>query len=282
MVSHLTRPSMNRIFKQPLKFIFPFLFLHYINPVISQKRNLPSDSLSKYSYTIFGQIGKTPMLDMGTCFFLKNQSKLFLITAKHVLYDCDTSSKIERKKFEIATVFLPTNFEFVQFKVPVQNDSCLVYYKDSDLIVFQIDNSWFDKVNAIDSFILPPFKKIGKMTIYGQGMRGDSSYLGFDKQHNIELKAKTFKYYTNCPSPDSNYVDTIHHFIETKELEIGNWMKGFSGSPVFLQDAKSKRWRFCGVFVQALYRISDELPGGLVLVTPRYVIELLNKFYLKN
>lgn len=222
------------------------------------------------------------MLDMGTCFFLKNQSKLFLVTAKHVLYTCDSISKTERSKFEIATVFLPVNVEFIQFRIPAQNDSCIVFYKDPDLIIFQIESKWSDKVNTIDSFILPPFKKVGKITIYGQGMRGDSSYLGFDKQHNIELKAKTFKYFTNCPVPDSNYLDTVHHFVETKKLEVGNWMKGFSGSPVFLQDAKSKSWRFCGVFVQALYRISDKLPGGLVLVTPRYVLESVNKFFIKN
>jgi hypothetical protein len=185
-------------------------------------------------------------------------------------------TKTQLPKFEIATIFLPANFEFIQFKIPTLNDSCIIEYKDPDLFVIKIDNKWLNKINTVDQFILPPFKKYGKLTIFGQGMKSDSSYTGFDKQHNIELKEKSFKFYTNCPVPDGNYIDTIHHFVETKQITVGNWMKGFSGSPVFLQDIKSKKWRLCGVFVQALYGISDELPGGLILVTPNYVLKSVN------
>lgn len=75
--------------------------------------------------------------------------------------------------------------------------------------------------------------------------------------------------------PDSNYVDTIHHFISTKELTFGSWMKGFSGSPVFLQEKKSKKWRFCGILIGGCTGILVQgsnskpdklLPGGLILL----------------
>jgi hypothetical protein len=258
------------------KFSFFIFFVHFAIFGNAQKLSFPSDSLSKYSYTIFGQIGKTPQLDMGTCSFYEKSGNLFLITAKHVVYSCDSLTKKQIPKFEIASVFIPTDFQLLQFKVPALGDSCIVDYKDPDLFVFKVENKWIGKVNTIGQFIIPPLKGFGKLTIFGQGMKGDSSYLRFDQQHKIELKQNSFKFYSNPPVPDSNYVDTVHHFVETKEITVGNWMKGFSGSPVFLQDKKSNKWRFCGVFVQAIYRISDDLPGGLILVSPSFVFATID------
>lgn len=242
----------------------------------AQDVSFPSDSLSKYSYTIVGQIGKSPELGMGTCSFYEKNGELFLITAKHVLYTCDSITTKQIPKFKIATVFIPTSIQFLQFKVPELNDSCIVDYKDPDLFICKIEDKWIGKVNTIGRFVMPPLIKYGKITIFGQGMKRDSLYMGFDKQHNIELRPNTFKFYLNTPVPDSNYIDTIHHFIETKGISTGTWMKGFSGSPVFLQDKNLNRWRFCGVFVQGLYRVSAKLPGGLILVSPSFVFATID------
>ncbi len=261
-----------------------FLLLACCSTVKSQNKGLPSDSLKKFSYTIFGTMvanGKA-VLDMGTCFFLRKNGNLVLVTAKHVLYDCDSSTQIMTPKFRNASVFLPNGFEFINFTVPEIKDTCVLYYKDPDLIVLSIDNKWMGKVNTVDKFILPPFRKFGRLTLFGQGMKGDNStYLRFDEQHNIELKEKKFKFYTNTPTPDSTYLDTIHYFVETREVVSGSWMKGFSGSPVFLQEEKTKKWRLCGVFVQSLYKISDELPGGLILVNPNYMTSFIDATFEK-
>jgi hypothetical protein len=178
------------------------------SPLKSQNNNLPSDSLSRFSYTIFGQMGNTPVLDMGTCSFIKSNENIFLITAKHVLYHCDSLTKKLSPKFNIALVYLPENSGFIQFEIPETHDSCTVDYKDLDLFIFKIDNKWRNKINTIEDFILPTFKKYGKMEIFGQGLIGDSTYIGFDKQHNFELKEKSFIFYANAPSPDSKYIDT--------------------------------------------------------------------------
>jgi len=267
--------------------IFPkFLLIVYFGCLTlvgqSQSTSISSDSISKYSYTIFGQIGKTPQLDMGTCSFFEKNGDLFLITAKHVLFSCDSLTNKQVPKFEIVTIFLPADFQFLQFRIPILNDSCIIDYKDPDLFVHEVDNSWIGKVNTIGRFVKPPIQNFGKLEIFGQGMKGDSSYLGFDKQHNIELKQNLFKFYSSPPVPDSNFVDTVHHFVETKEILVGSWMKGFSGSPVFLQDIESHSWRFCGVFVQGLYRISDEFPGGLILVSPNFVFAAIDKIILNK
>ena len=57
-----------------------------ISDGISQSLDVSSDSISKYSYTIFGQFGKTSQLNFGTCSFIERNGDLYLITAKHILY----------------------------------------------------------------------------------------------------------------------------------------------------------------------------------------------------
>jgi hypothetical protein len=54
-------------------------------------------------------------------------------------------------------------------------------------------------------------------------------------------------------------------------------MKGFSGSPVFLQNTKSKKWRYCGILIQGLYDLSAAVPGGLILVKPDIILKELNQ-----
>jgi hypothetical protein len=101
-----------------MKFAIFVFYFHLAVLANAQNLSFTSDSLSKYSYTIVGQIGNSPQLDMGTCSFYEKNGDLFLITAKHIVYTCDSLTKKQIPKFEVATVYIPNSSQFLHFRVP--------------------------------------------------------------------------------------------------------------------------------------------------------------------
>jgi len=242
-----------------------------------QESPLPGDSLRKYSYSLLG-FSNSPNADFGTCFFVKQNDNLFLVTAKHTLYNCDTVAKKEYPAFKYGVVFIPDPFNTIQFSVPQTIDTCFGIERDTDLLVLKVDKRLFKDVNTVEKFILPPFKKLGDLEIFGQGMQIDSSYVGFDKQHHIYLPRNTFKVFTSMPIFNNQYIDSIHYIIDIEKLRIDNWLKGFSGSPAFLQDDETKKWRLCGVLVQGLIPASKERNGAILVVKPEYIFKSIKRF----
>lgn len=257
-----------------LKVLICILFLGGIVEVWSQVKDLQDDSLSKYSYTIFGQVGSSPILNAGTCFFIREKNNIFLVTAKHTLYYCDTITGKQTYKFETANVYLPSTSAFLPVSVPKINDTCIIDNRDPDLFIAKIDTTWGNMINTIERFVMPPLRKFGKIEVFGQGFRIDSAFVSFVKPKRIELKENTFKYYTYAPI-SGGYLDTIHQFIETEQVNVGAWMKGYSGSPVFLQDLGSGKWRWCGVYVMGFFRVSEKQPGGLMVISADYVLRTI-------
>ena len=96
-------------------------------------------------------------------------------------------------------MFIPDPFNAIQFSVPQTIDTCFGIARDTELLVLKVDKTLFKDVNTVEKFILPPFKKLGDIEICGQGMRTDSSFVGFDKQHHIYLPRNTFKVFTSMP-----------------------------------------------------------------------------------
>ena len=242
-----------------------------------QESPLPGDSLSKYSYSLLG-FSNSPNADFGTCFFIKQNDNLFLVTAKHTLYNCDTRTKKEYSAFKYGIVFIPDPFNAIQFSVPQTIDTCFGIARDTDLLVLKVDKTLFKDVNTVEKFILPPFKKLGDIEICGQGMRTDSSFVGFDKQHHIYLPRNTFKVFTSMPILNNQYIDSIHYIIDMEKLRIDKWLKGFSGSPAFLQDDETKKWRLCGVLVQGLIPDSKDRNGAILVVKPEYIFQSIKRF----
>ena len=103
-----------------------------------QDTQLPADSLSKYSYSLLG-FSNNPNADFGTCFFINHNNNLFLVTAKHTLYNCDTLTKKEYPAFKFGIVFIPDPFNAIQFSVPQTIDTCLGFERDTDLLVLKVD-----------------------------------------------------------------------------------------------------------------------------------------------
>lgn len=237
----------------------------------------PGDSLKKYSYSLLG-FSNNPNVDFGTCFFINQNENLYLVTAKHTLYNCDTVTKKETAAFKYGIVFIPDPFNAIQFSIPLTIDTCFGIERDTDLLVLKVDKNLFKDVNTVEKFILPPFKILGDMEIFGQGMRTDSAFVGYDKQHHIYLSRNTFKVFTSMPILNNQYIDSIHYIVDMEKLRIDSWLKGFSGSPVFLQDYETKRWRLCGVLVQGLIPESKERNGSILVVKPEYIFKSIKRF----
>lgn len=244
------------------------------NPIIG-------DSLIKYSYTLLG-FSNSPKASSGTGFFIKNNNVLFLVTAQHTFYDCDTIHHKHSPRVKYGVVYIPSPFNVFQFSIPEKSDTCLGQERDLDLLVIKLGNSIPPGINTVEEYLLPPFKKLGSIEIFGQGIRNDSSFVGFDMQHHIPIPKKSFTIYHSIATSDKNYIDSLHYVIDLKRLKIDDWIKGFSGSPVFLQNRKSKKWRLCGVLIQALLPIGENHNSALLAIKPEYIMEEINKLRKKE
>jgi hypothetical protein len=248
---------------------------------LSQSTPIPGDSLQKYSYSLMG-FSNNPIADFGTCFFINNNNNLYLVTAKHTFYNCDTLLKKEYPRFKNGVVFIPSPFNAIQVAIPQTIDTCLGMERDLDILILRVDKALFKDVNTVEKFMLPPFDKVGDIEIFGQGMRADSISVGPEKQHQIYLPKNTFKIYTSMSNEENHFSDSVHYIIEMEKLRIDRWLKGFSGSPVFLQDDASKKWRLCGVLVGGLIPESKEYNGAVIVVKPEYVMEAIKREVLNH
>jgi hypothetical protein len=235
----------------------------------SQPR-LPGDSLSRYSYLVMRPpTEQSPDSHAGTCFFISYNNNLFLVTAKHNFYDCDSLTNIKKRGSRIGVVFFPDPLRVVEFSIPEISYPCVNMAKDTDILVLSVDKSKFQGVRTIEQFIIPPVRNLGEVEIFGQGFQNDSISLRIDNPHRISMPRNEFRLKNGIYMEDG-YLDSIHYVIEPKKKLVGRWMKGFSGSPAFLRDYKSKRWRFIGVFTGGY--MADGV-NGLMLIAKAEVLE---------
>lgn len=255
-----------------MKYTFSFILLFYSSIACSQTNVITGDSLIEYSYTIASFNPSTAASNFGTCFFLKNKDKLFLITAQHNIYKCDSATSTLQSPYQFSAIYLLKSNELLTVKFPQKIPvECKGMDKDTDLLVIPVDTSWCRKIKSVNDFLLPPFQQLGDCIIYGQGMKSTTDYAGFEKPHRFHIPTDSFKVYTNAPTEDTTHIDTVKYFIQSFGPIITSAMKGFSGSPVFLQDRETKLWRLAGVFVIAFTGPTEVDNGGLGVVKTEYI-----------
>jgi hypothetical protein len=67
-----------------------------------------------------------------------------------------------------------------------------------------------------------------------------------------------------------------------QKLKIGRWLMGFSGSPVFIQDYKTKKWQLMGILVSGLIPKKEKHKGGVLLVKPEHILYAINSSRLRT
>jgi hypothetical protein len=242
---------------------------------------LPGDSLSKYSYGIMSFNNQGAKGQFGTCFFIKKNSLLFLVTAKHVLYKCDSSSNKVYSPYNLAIVQIPHPLDIMQITIPPRTDSCLSIEKDTDLLVISVDPSWSNRINSVEEFMEPKFNRVWDAEIFGQGWHSDSIRLTFDNQHHIYLPANSFKIEQAVRYGNSDFIDSVDYTFTMKEIYKNKSINGFSGSPVFLQDKNSKKWRIAGVLV-GVANASNGNKKRLFVVKQEYISKYIKELISTN
>jgi hypothetical protein len=258
---------------------FIFLVLMFVS--FASYCQLPGDSLKRYSYGIMSFSNKGVKGQFGTCFFIKKNSLLFLVTAKHVLYKCDSSSDKVYSPYNFAIVQIPHPLDIIQISIPLRTDSCMPIEKDTDLLVISVDPSWSNRINSVEEFMEPQFSHVWDAEIFGQGWHTDSIRLTFDNQHHIHLPANSFKIEEVARYENSNLIDSVDYMFTMKEIYKNKSINGFSGSPVFLQDKNSKKWRIAGVLV-GVANASNSIKKRLFVVKQEYISNYINDLISKS
>lgn len=223
------------------------------------------DSLKKYSYSLLGftithngeAVGMKP--GGGTCFFIRDNGKLFLVTAKHVLSGClENAIKITDYPNQMNICFADSNGyieEMIPFDISRIKDSiqCLPSLDDTDVIVVPMNIKTNREIYSVEKFIFPPFREIDNVDIFGFPGNKNINFLGF-----ASVRAKVFHWhlfknhttvFTETTFNDSKRTDSVYYWIQTTDIDVmDSSLHGFSGSPVFIKDLNSDRWRVGGVY----------------------------------
>lgn len=268
-----------------IRIALPIFFLLFINYAHCQ---VNYDSLRKYSYFIIGfkDVGGSKLAPgSGTGYFLRKESKLFFITAKHVICPCDYKDtckpSIKRELYpDLMEIYLTNNngmFNYSSFPVYIKlyRDTCKCIWPPihPDLIAYEVPSLLTDSVYTLDKFInisLP--EKKGSISIYGYPANEYIIQGSFKEQNSSHLFIDNYKLYNNykyknCEGTYS--IDKQDYIISTKDILIDKTF-GYSGSPVFIFDKKNKQWIFMGTFTAT---VED---GKLQFIKPEFSIAAIN------
>ncbi len=219
------------------------------------------DSLRKYSYLISG-ITKDKSANIGTGFFIKQDTNVYLISAAHVLTGWNAIKKEWNKDY-------PDTF-FIKLTDRITGDDVLclinvIAYKKKlvpfsiwdkpDIFIYKIKNPSLYVINSIENFIVDTIanyiNEINK--VFGYGFASYTHFTDFRSLLNLTptvIDASTVMKYTVIPDiRENNLPDSMHFIIEPIFPWKNNFGKGASGAPIFIYSEKLKRFIFGGVVI---------------------------------
>ncbi|MFP5041665.1 hypothetical protein [Parasediminibacterium sp. JCM 36343] len=209
-------------------------------------------SFRQYSYLLYGKgtNGIVTGSAAGTCFFVRKGGRLFLITAKHVLCGCGGGKKSEYYPDKLM-VRRMGGMDTLAIDISRIRDTATLMepYLEPDVMAMEVPND--TAISSAERFLMPPFRKVGRLIACGYSgsavMRegqltspAEASLMSFPKDSYLIGTAQ------DSASPA---IDSLNYCIMPKGGASGIDFRGWSGSPVFIEDARSKKWRICGVFV---------------------------------
>ena len=179
---------------------------------------------------------------VGTGFFINQNGKLYYATARHTFIKCDSLRMKEYSNYyDNAMIFLSsTRLLIIHISKPKDSCKCLNINKYPDVVVFEMEYGLASKINSVEDFMLPPFQSFGDAEFYGQGFTRDSSSFYFTNPHRTHLPAKTFEIGAFLGDSATMSIDSVDYYFFVTTIKFGSSYKGYSGSPVFLQDSLSK------------------------------------------
>jgi hypothetical protein len=261
-----------------------FIGTFFLLAICISSNGQPADSLKKYSYTIFGYNVETmpfPFSASGTAFFIKKNNSIFLITSKHVLTGCENGVKLKEMP-DYMNVYIPEHDTILTIDIRTIKDTAMCFAKVEDgldVIVVKIADFWRTYIkNTVEEFISPRFKNVKSIEIFGYPAdRNDGVRLpGYDGPVHIQIPEKKYEIVQAFDS--TGKVDTINYRVFADSTISDSVKNGFSGSPVFIQDADSKKWRIMGVLVASGLEVNTR-KRLTYIQHMEYVINLIDNYH---
>lgn len=245
-----------------------------------------TEFLRKYSY-ICTTVGDR-VIPSATCFFIKNKSKIYLVSNYHVFYGTDERGNKHFKVDSIRVGYISSKTRDQKFLiVPIKDKSTgLPYYESGDIEAYEVDIPKDFKVNLtndlIDHFY---FNKIPDRTYYYGYPSSKQTFINIDKIGTSQILSEGMYIEGFKDILSGNYLppmtityqklDEIQKSMNRMLFETGSAGEvGVSGSPVFGQfhDGKKITFKFIGIVIAS----STNLNRSQVLRAD-YVINFLNE-----
>jgi hypothetical protein len=255
-----------------MRLIFLFFIAGCI-PIRMSAQTFSMDSLSKYSYYVFGKQptadGKSMQTVEGTCFFVTAGNKVFLVSSKHLMTGWSTSDA-EKASFYPDTLFvrfaIPGGKETIDYPIDIRDIKAKVtgsfYYAEPDIFIMEFKDSGSIRMNTITD--IDPQQAPA-------GTGASSLVYGFPKRKPFYLEGRLF----SSPQENISYrdhkrdtavSDKINYLIKCTGIVQG----GYSGAPVFLKNDGTENWYFAGI-------VSQGVPGDnyFFVVKPLFLLQEL-------
>lgn len=240
-----------------LKLFLLLVAAGYFNPASSQVKQ-KEDTLSKYSYLLIytekdpNTVGNfIPTPSHATCFFIRRNGKLYLVSAYHVLtnYDLYAGKPYDKKVDAFFVRYFDSVGKPSGIFVPVQPlKSMFAFFLTlPDICIYRCDSLAFinKNIKSIESMVEPLTLKANsktKIKIISFGFPVDDT-TKFNSPDEFILKSTPQKYIglmadTSSIQPGLKVNKNFNDWYSTVTPLLIN---GRSGSPVFLQYTKKKK-----------------------------------------
>jgi len=218
------------------------------------------DSLQKYSYQLLGFSinNKTITPVGGSGFFIRNNDRLFFLTANHVISGCRNIPNFPGEMKIVIKDIERDNYTLqpIAIKNALKSIPCDSINNIPDYNLFEIDDYNNNNILSIEKFLLPPFKEVSQVQFHGfpsVATNPGSVFIPVSSlYYNISVGQITTPIYYDIVQ-DFNYLISVENLADS--------IDGFSGSPVFLKDKKSDKKRVVGLLSASV------MEGGVKYLT---------------
>lgn len=203
-------------------------------------------NLAKYSYYIVGFATDSTIIE-GSCFFMKSGAKTYLITAKHIIapFDslCNKVITIDYLQINLPRANNMTHRKTAYLKIKKIQDaiSCPI---NLDVIAIEIQNAEKYSLNTIESYLprhIP--ETIDSMIIYGFPRLKSRFFVNYLRGGVFLLSPQSEILSNKINFNDT--IDTISYNVKANGISV-DYLRDFSGSPVFVRDKSTGSWVFLG------------------------------------
>jgi hypothetical protein len=219
------------------------------------------DSLRKYSYLISGIINDQSA-NIGTGFFIKSDTNVYLISAAHVLTGWDAVKEEWDKnypdRFFIKLTDRNTGDDILcSINVKVYKKQMVPFsiWSKPDIFVYKIKDPSLYIINSIENLIVDTvanyLDEINR--VFGYGFASYTHFSDFRSLVDLTptlIDASTVMRYDAIPDTRENHLpDSMHFMIAPISPSKNNFGRGASGAPIFIYSEKLGRFIFGGVVI---------------------------------